>query len=585
MKKMKKLFAVILSLAMVLGMTMTALAKDQEADRIPRPADTVDVTITNIGKDATVTLYKIVKAEYADNGLGLSGYKAIAEVNLNDLVATPDNPGASSGTLTTIANNLVSGKWEPFGDPIQKVCTGTFTANVEAGAYIAIISGATDGKVYNPILLTAAYAPEANADASILAGQLVGGSVSTDDGYLGGVTAVAKSSTPDIDKAITDGTTPDVADPTKPTVSIGDVVTYTITPTMPQYPVEAVNKTFFVADTMTDGLTFDYSTLTITIDGVTVTRDGNTFKIGEKVIAEAAEQEKGFNLAFKYDNLVIDETTGAVYTPVISYKAVVNENANIGEVGNENDARMYFANQPNSGSSYENPNEEPDAQEDETITKKEDKEIVYTYRLAFRKNDPNTQEFLANAVFGIYDAAGTLVDVVTTNESGYAESTLVKSGTYTIKELVAPDGYALNEESYEIKAQWDTATTTVNGSVTTRQYTSQKDESLDGVQVGWLKDSKFYAMDEFKGTEGGVSPAYVKTEGTTTTSMTQTTQNPDGITVGGVALRGGDPIPNTTLSSLPSTGGIGTTIFTIGGCVIMIAAAALFFASRKKSQK
>ena len=44
-------------------------------------------------------------------------------------------------------------------------------------------------------------------------------------------------------------------------------------------------------------------------------------------------------------------------------------------------------------------------------------------------------------------------------------------------------------------------------------------------------------------------------------------------------------VPDTKLSSLPSTGGIGTTIFTIGGCVIMIAAAGLFFASRKKENK
>ena len=42
---------------------------------------------------------------------------------------------------------------------------------------------------------------------------------------------------------------------------------------------------------------------------------------------------------------------------------------------------------------------------------------------------------------------------------------------------------------------------------------------------------------------------------------------------------------NTKLSALPSTGGIGTTIFTIAGCVIMIAAAGLFFASRKKTNK
>ena len=42
---------------------------------------------------------------------------------------------------------------------------------------------------------------------------------------------------------------------------------------------------------------------------------------------------------------------------------------------------------------------------------------------------------------------------------------------------------------------------------------------------------------------------------------------------------------DTQLSALPSTGGIGTTIFTIGGCIIMIAAAGLFFASRRNSSK
>ena len=39
---------------------------------------------------------------------------------------------------------------------------------------------------------------------------------------------------------------------------------------------------------------------------------------------------------------------------------------------------------------------------------------------------------------------------------------------------------------------------------------------------------------------------------------------------------------DTKLASLPGTGGIGTTLFTVGGCIIMIAAAAFFFLSRKK---
>jgi len=44
-------------------------------------------------------------------------------------------------------------------------------------------------------------------------------------------------------------------------------------------------------------------------------------------------------------------------------------------------------------------------------------------------------------------------------------------------------------------------------------------------------------------------------------------------------------ITDTKLLALPSTGGIGTTIFTVAGCAIMIAAAGFFFASRKKEEE
>lgn len=49
--------------------------------------------------------------------------------------------------------------------------------------------------------------------------------------------------------------------------------------------------------------------------------------------------------------------------------------------------------------------------------------------------------------------------------------------------------------------------------------------------------------------------------------------------------QGAATMNDTTLSELPSTGGMGTTLFTIAGCAIMVAAAGFFFASRKRVNK
>jgi len=120
-------------------------------------------------------------------------------------------------------------------------------------------------------------------------------------------------------------------------------------------------------------------------------------------------------------------------------------------------------------------------------------------------------------------------NVIKTDANGEASvNNLDAQATYYVKETKAPNGYSLNDFAYKLTgANVEAAATTTK-------------------------------------TEDNV----------TYTVQTYTYTNFANITV-----------PDSKLSALPSTGGIGTTIFTIVGCGIMIAAAGLFFASRRKENR
>lgn len=563
MNRGKKLFAILLAAVMILAMGMTGFA----ANGKPEASDRADVTITGITGNPKVTLYQIAAANYGPGGKELVDYTWAAGVTFAD----EQKPTADE--INAAAKGLTGGTITPLATMSGTLTGETYTANVPAGVYIAVLTGAADGSVYNPVFLAATYGEEGNVVVDKPE------QVNAGDAYLFGTTAVLKKTTPDVDKTITGGT---VEDDGRDTVGIGSVVDYKVEMTMPSYPANAANKTLFLTDRLTAGLTFDYSTLTVTVEGQTVTRTGDTFILNGKVIATAAEKDNGFNLNFNYDNLV-SNAAGAVYTPIVTYSAVVNDTAVVGAAGNPNDVTYYYANEPNTGNTWDEVTEEPD--EAPGVTSKKDQETVYTYQLAFQKTDAETDKPLADAVFGIYSDADCtqLIDKVTTNREGYAVSTKVAKGTYYLKELVAPTGYSLNTTVYPIEASWKTATTTVTGSVTNAQYTTQKPAD-DAVQVGWIKDGRYYSMAavaEEEAAAGGYQAAYLTAQSTTTSTVTTVTEN--GAGSGTVLL--GEKIPNTQMHALPSTGGMGTMLFTVGGIVIMAAAAVLFFLSRRKTDR
>ena len=157
MKKMRRIFAVLLTLAMVLTMSMTAFA-DGTASTPPSANDTATITVTGIEDGATVMAYRIVEPLYNTNGL--YGYQVVSPY----VIADHDKFIPTFAEITTIAKQ-VSGTAIPLSGNLAN----GYSATVGAGEYIVIIE--STNYTYNPVVVSAAYA-NANNKASLANGTI-----------------------------------------------------------------------------------------------------------------------------------------------------------------------------------------------------------------------------------------------------------------------------------------------------------------------------------------------------------------------------------------------------------------------------
>jgi len=238
---------------------------------------------------------------------------------------------------------------------------------------------------------------------------------------------------------------------------------------------------------------------------------------------------------------------------VVTYKAVLDSDAVVGRTpadGNVNTAVLVYSNDPNED--YDPATEEKPEHVGKTA---QAKATVYTYQIRIQKIDASdASKVLPGAQFIAYrytgtntkayyqvDATGKVTgleddesdaSVLTTDEHGMLSIIGLPSGTHHFKEIVAPSGY--NVLTTEIAV-----TITAAANATTGK------------------------LDTFKGEATGTARPVI------------------------VDMEKGDllvTVENRIGSTLPETGGIGTTIFYVAGIALMLGAVAVIVAKKRETK-
>ena len=222
------------------------------------------------------------------------------------------------------------------------------------------------------------------------------------------------------------------------------------------------------------------------------------------------------------DGVTLDENTNVVVT----YTATLNESAVIGAGGNPNTVNLTYSNNPNKGG------------EGETGKTPDDKNIVFTYKTVVNKVDQDEKTPLKGAGFTLQkkQSDGTYKDVktFTAGDQTTFEFKGLDDGDYKLIESTTPAGYnTITPVAFTISATHDTT----------------------------ADDPKLLTLS------GDVTSGSAKfTADTNAGSLTTNVVNKKG-------------------SVLPSTGGVGTTMFYVAGGLMVVVAGVLLAAKKKAEAK
>lgn len=416
-------------------------------------------------------------------------------------------------------------------------------------------------------------------------------------------------------------------------VSIGDTVTFKLTGNVPSTAADYDYYFFIMNDTLSEGLTFTEDTADIT---VTSNKDGKATLVKDTDYAVYTGNDAN-PATFKIALIDAKSFAGKIIT--VTYKATLNEKAKLFDVANPNTFNITYSNNPKHDYDGDKDNTKPglpDSTKDvPTGTTPDETTETFSTGIKIRKLDQDRQA-LKGAKFTIEgDSVEKIVHYTDTFTEATGEdakywkltnNTYTDQAPQTADQMIdapsgATDGYVLwsaagtNAETdtkvtvggvdYRVVHQGETPTHILkkkNSELYASTETKYKKTHTKTVENSTShKSAELTVQDDgtlfFDGLGAGTytiteteAPAgYTKANPFT---VTITFHDPADATDGRWTATGATKdsegyfvvdVINVAGNTLPSTGGIGTTIFYIAGSILVLAAAILLITKRRMS--